>query len=135
MSTTQEQEDALTDIYVTLVGPHDDDGDANAKIQAMRDIITGEPHTIQITIKGGCLQEVAGLPDNWDYELIDNDLTPEPPRVEQRENDEIDALLVKLRDLDANGWATATDGSLDELSDGEVTQTLKRAIDTIENNP
>lgn len=29
--------------------------------------------TITIVIEGGCLVDVSGLPDGWDYELIDHD--------------------------------------------------------------
>ena len=30
-------------------------------------------YTIKITVKGGCVVEVDGLPDGFDYEIIDKD--------------------------------------------------------------
>ena len=33
-------------------------------------------YTIKITVKGGCVVEVDGLPDGFDYEIIDKDNAP-----------------------------------------------------------
>tara|TARA_A100001388_G_scaffold1617_1_gene1175 strand:+ start:659 stop:886 length:228 start_codon:yes stop_codon:yes gene_type:complete len=33
-------------------------------------------HTIKITVEGGCVVEVDGLPDGFDYEIIDKDELP-----------------------------------------------------------
>ena len=33
-------------------------------------------HMIKITVKGGCVVEVDGLPDGFDYEIIDKDELP-----------------------------------------------------------
>ena len=33
-------------------------------------------YTIKITVKGGCVVEVDGLPDGFDYEIIDKDELP-----------------------------------------------------------
>ena len=33
-------------------------------------------HTIKITVEGGCVVEVDGLPDGFDYEIIDRDDLP-----------------------------------------------------------
>ena len=29
---------------------------------------------ITIIVEGGCVQEVENLPDNWEYEIVDNDM-------------------------------------------------------------
>ena len=33
-------------------------------------------HIIKITVEGGCVVEVDGLPDGFDYEIIDKDELP-----------------------------------------------------------
>jgi len=33
-------------------------------------------YTIKITVEGGCVVEVDGLPDGFDYEIIDKDELP-----------------------------------------------------------
>ena len=40
--------------------------------------------TIRIEVEGGCVTNVSGLPDGWDYELIDYDEPDEePPTMEE----------------------------------------------------
>ena len=36
-----------------------------------------EMHTIKITVEAGCVVEVDGLPDGFDYEIIDKDTQQE----------------------------------------------------------
>ena len=43
-------------------------------------------HTIKITVEGGCVVEVDGLPDGFDYEIIDKDDLP-PPKENKPENE------------------------------------------------
>tara|TARA_R100000900_G_scaffold4646_1_gene5674 strand:+ start:625 stop:852 length:228 start_codon:yes stop_codon:yes gene_type:complete len=48
-------------------------------------------HTIKITVEGGCVVEVDGLPDGFDYEIIDKDDLP-PPKENKPEAGKIYAL-------------------------------------------
>ena len=41
-------------------------------------------HAIKITVEGGCVVEVDGLPDGFDYEIIDKDDLP-PPKENKNE--------------------------------------------------
>ena len=48
-------------------------------------------HTIKITVEGGCVIEVDGLPDGFDYEIIDKDELP-PPKENKPEAGKLYAL-------------------------------------------
>tara|TARA_R100001163_G_scaffold923_6_gene1452 strand:+ start:224 stop:346 length:123 start_codon:yes stop_codon:yes gene_type:complete len=39
-------------------------------------------HTIKITVEAGCVVEVDGLPDGFDYEIIDKDVEQEEEKEE-----------------------------------------------------
>lgn len=54
------------------------------------------------------------------------------PPIEERP--ELSAMLNQIRSIDANGWCTITDGSLDDLTTEEASELLRNILNNLSQN-